>query len=546
MIQLNFKDDLVVKKIESWIIFILILLNILLFIFISNRLYFRFDLTEGQRYSISPPTKNLLKKLDNTLVIEYFYNNKCKEIKEMAQVVQYIEDILKEYENAGNGLVNIVIKELSYEKANDLALISELEQKGIKPFALSEGGTTESKELLGFSGIIVSYKENSKVISPIFNDQGFEFRLDVEIQKLLGGGEDVLGIIFACDGLSFEKNYSYVNQICENEFSNIKIISSGENIPNDVTTLLIIGGDNLTDYDIFQIDQFLVNGGKAFIALSGIQVIIQEYGLFGMPADSRLFDLLKFYGIQVTKDLVGDNESYRPVIQGFSKARYPLWIKVKNKNFNKKSPIVNEIESLKILWASSVKVDDRVKQYGDILFSTTNSAWAQVSDFKLDLESYKYPVQEGGNQYHLALTYKGPIDSFFADKEVPKNLSGKDSFTGNKVTKGNTQLVVVGSEFFLNNDFAGNEEFLFLMNSLDWLAKDSSLIAIRNKGKFSKPLDKAKDSQQYEFLKNFIIGFTTYFLPVVFVIIAIILFIIKKNRDKKIKDYFIAKKRSNT
>ncbi len=542
--KLDFKENLTIKKIESWVLFILILLNIIVFILISNKLYFRFDLTEGQRYSISKPTRELLKKLENNLVIEYFYNNKCKDIKEMAQIVQYVEDLLKEYENAGNGLVNVVIKELSYEKSNDMALIAELEQKGIKPFELSEGGTTESKSLLGFSGIIVTYKDSSKVVSPIFNDQGFEFRLDVEIQKLIGGGDTTLGVIFACDGLSFEKNYSYVKQICENEFGEIKVIASGENIPNDITTLVIIGGDNLTDYDIFQIDQFLMNGGKAFIALSGIQVIMQEYGLFALPADSLLFDLLKYYGIQVTKDLVGDNESYNAIRQGFSKARYPLWIKVKSKNFNKKSQIVNELESLRILWASSVKVDDRVKQYGEILFTTTNSAWAQNSDFKLDLESYKYPIQEGGTQYNLALTYKGPVESFFTDRDVPKNLSGKDSFTGNKLTKGNTQLVVVGSEFFLNNDFAGNEEFLFLMNSLDWLAKDSSLIAIRNKGKFSKPLDKAKDSNQYEFLKNFVIAFTTYFLPVVFIIIAIILFVIKKKRDKKIKDYFLTQKKS--
>jgi len=543
MIQLN-KEDLVIKKAELWLIFILILLNILVFLFISNKIYFRFDLTEGERYSISKPTRDLLKKLDNNLVIEYYYNNKCKDIKETALVVQYVEDLLKEYENAGNGNVSVVIKELSYEKSSDMALISELEQQGIKPFELSESGSTESKSMLGFSGIIVKYKENSRVVSPIFNDQGFEFRLDVEIQKLIGGGEDVLGIIFACDGLSFEKNYSYVKQICENEFFQVKEIQRGTNIPNDVTTLLIIGGDNLTDYDIFQIDQFLVNGGKAFIALSGIQVIIQDYGLFAVPADSRLFDLLRHYGIHVAKDLVGDNDSYNPVIQGFSKQRYPVWIKVKGKNFNKKSPIVNEMETLRILWASSVKLEDRVLQYGEVLFTTTNEAWSQGSDFKLDLDSYKYPLQEGGNKYNLALTYKGPIESFFADKEIPKNLDGKDTFTGNKVTKGNTKLVVVGSEFFLNNDFARNEEFLFLMNSLDWLGKDSSLIAIRNKGKFSKPLDKAKDLAQFEFLKNFIIGFTTYFLPIVFILIAVLLFIIKKNRDNKIKESFLKIKKS--
>jgi len=45
-------------------------------------------------------------------------------------------------------------------------------------------------------------------------------------------------------------------------------------------------------------------------------------------------------------------------------------------------------------------------------------------------------------------------------------------------------------------------------------------------------------------LKNFIIGFTTYFLPIVFILIAVLLFIIKKNRDNKIKESFLKIKKS--
>jgi len=140
-------DKLTNKKVQSWIIFGLAILNIVAFIVLSNKLYFRIDMTEGQKYSISKATKDLLKKLDNNLILEYYYNDKSKEVKEVAQVIQYVEDMLKEYENAGKGLVNVVIKELSYEKPKDQALIAEIEQKGIQQFALSESGSTESKSL---------------------------------------------------------------------------------------------------------------------------------------------------------------------------------------------------------------------------------------------------------------------------------------------------------------------------------------------------------------------------------------------------------------
>ena len=138
-----------IKKIHSWIVFALVILNILAFILISNKIYLRFDMTEGRKYSISKATKDLLKKLDNNLVIEYFYNDKSKEVKEIAQVIQYIEDMLREYENSGKGYVNTVIRELSFQKAQDQALIAELQQKGIQQFAISESGQAESKSLLG-------------------------------------------------------------------------------------------------------------------------------------------------------------------------------------------------------------------------------------------------------------------------------------------------------------------------------------------------------------------------------------------------------------
>ncbi|MBQ3922841.1 MAG: GldG family protein, partial [Spirochaetales bacterium] len=319
------------KRIQSWLILILVVLNIIAFIFISNKLYVRFDMTEGKKYSISAATKNLLKKLDNTLVIEYYYNDKSKEISGVAQVIQYITDMLREYENAGKGYVNVVIRELSFQKAGDQALISELEVKGIKQYQLSQQEQAEAKSLLGFSGMIIKYKDNETVIPAIFQDMGFEFRIDSEIAKLMGGEEKV-GVLFSSSVGTLENEFKYIRQVVEREFTDVRVLPKNHNIPPELTVLLVIGGKDLSDYDILQIDQFLMNGGKVFFAVNGVDVNVSQYGMYATPGDTKIIDLLQHYGIKLNRNLVGDNQSYNGVRQGFSMLRYPLWVKIKSTN----------------------------------------------------------------------------------------------------------------------------------------------------------------------------------------------------------------------
>lgn len=209
--------------------------------------------------------------------------------------------------------------------------------------------------------MLLTYKENQSVIPAIYNDQGFEFRLDVEIKKIVGGGDERLGIYFNAKDRTLEKDFRYLKQVTEREFKNIHRMYAGQSIPQDVTILLIVGGENLTDFDVFQIDQFLMNGGNALFAVNGINVLASEYGIYGIPGDSKVFELLAHYGVRINRDLVGDNQSYNPIRQGLSLARYPLWIKVKSANFNKKNVMVSEIERINLLWSSSVEILDYSK-----------------------------------------------------------------------------------------------------------------------------------------------------------------------------------------
>ncbi|OHD82412.1 MAG: hypothetical protein A2355_01115 [Spirochaetes bacterium RIFOXYB1_FULL_32_8] len=79
---------------------------------------------------------------------------------------------------------------------------------------------------------------------------------------------------------------------------------------------------------------------------------------------------------------------------------------------------------------------------------------------------------------------------------------------------------------------------LLALNAIDWLTKDGSLISIRNKGKFSRPLNKVLNKTMFNAYKNIIIGFTTYGIPVLFIIIGIFVSVIRRKKYKLIENRF--------
>ena len=179
-------EGIQLKKAQNTIIFVLVLLNGFLFYGLMSKLYIRLDFTEGKKYSISKPTVNLIRSLDNKLVINYYYEKRTKEVPGLAQVIQFIDDMLQEYDANSKGMIDYKLNELSFENPNDREKIDEIEKMGIQTVALSQSDGAQAKNTLGFSGIILDYKGKSVTMPTVFSDARFEYNLDVEITKLDG------------------------------------------------------------------------------------------------------------------------------------------------------------------------------------------------------------------------------------------------------------------------------------------------------------------------------------------------------------------------
>gem|GEM_PF-1434483 len=534
------------NMLQSWMIFLLIVFNIIILFIILNFIYIRFDFTDGNKYSISPQTVELVKKLkDDILVIEYYYNDKCYEQVNQAQVVQYVLDILKEYERVSKGLVYFTSQELNYKKHR--GLIEELKNKGLVEFPLSDSKEDESKVLRGISGVILKYKNNEKVIPIVNHDIGFEYAIDTEIKKFLDTGDNGLGIICAESNKNYSEDFKFADQIIKAENKTVYNLQSGEKIPEDVKRLLIIGGDTLTDYDLLNIDQFLINGGNALVLINGVNIMIHpQMGIFGFPSENKLIKMFEHYGFKVNNDVIGDSDSYYPIpqyIEGFiTERRYPVWPIIKEDNINQKEPILNDFKTITFLWPSSIDVDDSVKKNAVSLFHTTPNSWSLKDRFDLNVRQFEYPIQEAEKEYNLGYKYEGPIKSFFNDKEIPKNERGTEEFNGEIKRSGDTRFILVGNSTFLEAQYLANyritseNEYFFLINALDWLSGKDTLIDIRKKGQFTRPLDKPKNRGEFVKNKILVIIISSFMVPLFLILLGIFINIRRYMRNKKLKN----------
>ncbi|MEJ2748366.1 MAG: GldG family protein [Anaerolineae bacterium] len=114
-------------------------------------------------------------------------------------------------------------------------------------------------------------------------------------------------------------------------------------VPSDIDTLLVIGPQNLTDQELFTIDQFLMRGGSVTLAVSNYQVSVDQFsgGLALQQADtSNLLDWLANYGIDVQQSLVMDTQNQPfpvPVVRQVGNAQvqeiqavnYPFFVDIR-------------------------------------------------------------------------------------------------------------------------------------------------------------------------------------------------------------------------
>ena len=200
-------------------------------------------------------------------------------------------------------------------------------------------------------------------------------------------------------------------------------------VPEEADLLMVVAPEELTDKQLFAVDQFLMQGGTVVLATSPFNIGLDR-DLHVEKKPSGLADWLKFHGITVGEEMVLDpqNSAFPVPVQrqvaGFAVqetqlVNYPYFIDIRPDGMNRDSGLLTGLNQLTMNWASPITVDaERNKDRKVIrLLESSKESWVSA-DTKIqpDFRTYGelgFPVGERPGQTTARRGRRRPVRILF-------------------------------------------------------------------------------------------------------------------------------------
>jgi len=517
----------------------------------SYRHFVRLDLTRSKRYTISEATKSILSGLDDLVNIKVYLSRKLPPY--LAPLTDQVKDMLEEYRVYGKG--NIAVEYI--DPADDPMLAQKLQFMGIPQLRLNIVEKDQAAVTTVYLGLAVLYGDNKEVIPALTDTAILEYELTSKVLRVRNKDIKTIGFLSGHGEPELGKELSVVEKELKEQYYTRPVeTASGEKIPAEVVVLVVASPKKLSDRDLFEIDQYLMSGGRVIFLVDGVSV--DERNMHGTVLDSGVTKLLAHYGVKVLPEVVLDrlneNASFRSGPFSIFMP-YPFWVKAIRQSTPVDHPIINRIESITFPWASPLELaqDNATNRQVTILAQTTPYAWTQKGYFDFNPRQDYLPPHDM-KQRILAAAVTGKFSSFFANKSVPapekkdENLSDTSSDGSAKDAKKtasdkkkpaeprtiipespDTKIIVVGNSRFVEENFVtqfdGNRAFF--LNAVDWMTIGDALIGIRSRESGESPLHVISD--QAKVAVRFINMFA---VPVLLVLFGLVQFSMRRRRKR--------------
>lgn len=361
------------------------------------------------------------------------------------------------------------------------------------------------------------------------------------------------------------------------------ILLKEENIPASLNSLVIARPtEKFTDYELFQIDQFLMQGKSLALILDRFHEVVPT-GQQGMslgqqpifvPLDTGLEKLLAHYGIRIQQSYVLDENSYRqemPAQFGGGERKIYYAPLIKNRLINQELDFMKNIKVLVALKISPLElISERITENGlktHRLFASSEKSWQMRGRINLNPMFIKPPASsEDMQSYPLAYLIEGEFPSYFADKPIPvKEVADKkepeqkdtDQKDPPESTENQSKIdlarierkgqflpqgqpgkifVMASAEMIKNNvlDAGGRgSNSTLIMNIIDYLNGREDIAVMRGKEQRFNPLEDTRPG-----IKTFVKTFNVAGLPVLVIIFGLGVWFRRHSRKKYIQMMF--------
>jgi gliding-associated putative ABC transporter substrate-binding component GldG len=392
-------------------------------------------------------------------------------------------------------------------------LEEELRTRGIYKLPFQVRGASEFGIRQGYLAMLVQYRDQSQVFPNALDVHDLEYTMTTTISKLSSEKATKVGFFAGQGNEEAAQQLQGLRKLIETEYEleAVDLLSSGF-VPEGIAVLLVWNPNRVSEREKYELDQFLMRGGKIIFLLDGVN-IVPEYWI-AFPKDDNLDDLLKSYGVKRSHDLVMDVLNERVAMRQGAWSiiqEYPLWVKVNIPTLRQLGlaadhPIINLLDSVVLPWTSSLEYEGETSENHQpvALLKTSPKSWVQTGQFKLNPQELPpaLPIQGMGEQVRdLAILVTGAFPSFYAGKPIPAAESGDQQTPPTQPPPSpfprqdqsqKTSILVVGNGRFITDDNLkiGNSNAEFILNSLDWMTVGGKLIDIRSRGTADRPLNR--------------------------------------------------------
>jgi gliding-associated putative ABC transporter substrate-binding component GldG len=337
------------------------------------------------------------------------------------------------------------------------------------------------------------FEDRKEVIPVVQNLSSLEYDISSAVKRLTSKAKKKIGYTTG-HGEAEPSSLHQAYQVVASQYDLVPVdLSKGEPVPNDVTVLLVISPQTrFQDSAKYQIDQFIMRGGKVAFLLNRVNANLQNR--MGQPLDLGLDDVLQQYGARVNPDLVRDlqcaNISVMQQQGGLtfqSQVPFP-YIPIAS-DFNPNNPIVKDLQGIVFPFVSSIDTGNASAQglRADVLIRSSKRSGRQTGFFMMDPFQRYTPADLAESGIPLGIIVNGSFKSYFVGKQPAPVLTVSPE----------TRIVVVGDGDFMKDEFLGNRgNITFFANIIDYLADDAGLITIRSKNVATPPLEQISDGSK--------------------------------------------------
>ena len=528
------------KKMLWWLSAVILLVAINLF---AARFHQRFDLTQEQKYSLSAPTKELLRNLQAPVTIDVFLTG-----KEMPAVVRKFKNSLNDFlveakEYSRNNLRYQFIN--PYESVMDTAAIRSMEDSlyshyGLYPAVMNApdkvGDKLEINKLI--HGAVVHYGDKTAGIDLLKGAKSFgtdpeqlavlynnieasiEYKFASAIQKITAVKKPLVAYATGNgEAWGYNADDAIRTLIEAYDFDTLNI-PQVPYIPEQAAALVILKPTiPFKDAEKLKIDQYIMHGGKVFWAIDNMYAefdsLYKSQGFIAFDRGLNLEDILFNYGARLNQVLLQDMQSDQlPQVGGKGETQqqrlvnWPFFPILNGTDH----PITKNLDGVRSLFPTTV---DTVESSGikkTVLLQSSNNSRLLSAPAKIDFEFLQIAPDEKlftAKHIPVALLLEGSFRSLYTGR-VPRAMA--DSLQAMNVPfaskSSNTKMIMVADGDIALNQFSqstgplpmGTNVFTrytyankdFFVNSMEYLVNPTDILQTRSKEYSLRLLDAKK------------------------------------------------------